>query len=623
MNLKNAPVGALLAPVLFSLSLAPAGAAGAPDARVAQLLRTSGAAINAQALGKIKVFEIDAKVSGAGLSGTGTAWQEAGGDRFAETYSTPPIAGGDGFDGKNVWNADGSGLVWSDGGIADRAQEIAQAYIANCALWSPHQRGATVTWDGTKAVKDASYDVLSVRPRDAAVPFEMWFDRVSHLLVRATQTIGPVTSVTTFSNYKRFAGVMFAYASHADSGDGNTTDATVTRIVVNPPGGAAHLRRPSTSAHDYGMTGGKTQTVIPIELVENHVYLSVMLNGKGPYRFIYDTGGENVVDTDVAKEIGETATGSAAGNGAGSATEAISFATARTLQVGDAMLRDQLFSVAPVRQGFGVSAGQRVDGLIGFEVLSRFITTFDYANNRVILSMSAAPGPAGADIVPFVLNGKQPEFDCTVDAIASRCAVDTGARDSITLQGPFISDHPQVVPRKLAEIGVGGFGFGGAAYGRLGRLQTLGFGRFVLRDVVADFTAQQKGAFARPFVAGNIGGGIWKRFTLTLDYDKLTMTLVPNAALNTPDSYERAGLFLINQGGKYVIFDARPGTPAAKAGLIKGDTIDSVDGQPASSMSLGAVRDTFMRPAGTVVKLGITGKDGTSREVVLTLEDIV
>jgi hypothetical protein len=33
--------------------------------------------------------------------------------------------------------------------------------------------------------------------------------------------------------------------------------------------------------------------------------------------------------------------------------------------------------------GFGVSAGRAVDGLIGWEVLARFVTTFDYADKTV------------------------------------------------------------------------------------------------------------------------------------------------------------------------------------------------------------------------------------------------
>jgi S1-C subfamily serine protease len=98
---------------------------------------------------------------------------------------------------------------------------------------------------------------------------------------------------------------------------------------------------------------------------------------------------------------------------------------------------------------------------------------------------------------------------------------------------------------------------------------------------------------------------------VTFDYDKLTMALVPDAAYSEPDTYERAGLFLISNGGKCLIFDVRANTPAAQAGLLKGDAIDSVDGVPASSMNLQAVRAAFTRPAGTIVKLGIVGKDGT------------
>jgi len=597
--------------------------AAVADARVAQLLQTSGAAIGAPALARIKIFTTESKVSTAGLTGSGVSWEAPGTERFAETYSTPPIAGGDGFDGTAFWNVDGSGLAWTDGSTVGRAQEIAQAYISNYSLWTPQHAGATVTWGGARAIKGVSYDVLVIAPRNAAVPFEMWFDPSTHLPVQATQTIGPLTSTTTFTNYRRVAGVMFPFSWHQDSGDGNTTDVKITSIIVNPPGGAAHLAKPPSHVHDSSMLGGKTQTSIPFDLVENHVYLHVMLNGKGPYRFIFDTGGANIVDTEVAKEIGESAAGSAAGSGVGTETEAVSFANVKSLQVGDALLRDQLFAVAPVRQGFGASAGQRVDGLIGFEVLSRFVTTFDYGNSVVILALPGVAAPAGADVVPIVMNGKQPEFACAVDAIPSRCTLDTGARDSITLQAPVLSDHPAVVPPNASAPGVTGFGFGGAAYGRLGRLQSLAFGKFTLHDVIGDYTVQAKGAFAMPFVAGNVGGGIWKRFALTLDYDKLTMALVPDAAYSEPDSYERAGVFLISSGGKYVIFDVRANTPAAGAGLVKGDTIDSIDGQPASSMSLDAVRAALMRPAGTLVKLGVAAKDGTNREVDLTLADFV
>jgi C-terminal processing protease CtpA/Prc len=99
------------------------------------------------------------------------------------------------------------------------------------------------------------------------------------------------------------------------------------------------------------------------------------------------------------------------------------------------------------------------------------------------------------------------------------------------------------------------------------------------------------------------------------------MALVPNAALNEPDVYERSGLFLIRRAGSTVVADSRPGTPAASAGIVKGDAIASVDGSPTSAMSLSQIREIFSQPAGTVVTLQLTSKAGVQRTVKFTLAD--
>jgi hypothetical protein len=352
------------------------------------------------------------------------------------------------------------------------------------------------------------------------------------------------------------------------------------------------------------------------------VYLDVKLNGKGPYRFVYDTGGANIVDPEVAREIGAAGQGSMQGGGVGATTESISFASVATLEVGDATIGNQLFAVAPVRAGFGVAGGRPVDGIIGFEVLARFVTTFDYEHRVVVLSLpGSAPPAGGAGVIPFVFDDHQPQFACTIDDVASQCTLDTGARDSITLLSPFVAAHPQIVPGALTSETVTGFGFGGPAMGKLGRLSSVGIGPFVVPHVVADFSTQTQGAFAAPFIAANVGGNLLKRFKVVLDYGASTMTLQPNALFDKPDFYERAGLFLINRAGLKYVYNVRPGSPAAAAGMVKGDVIKTVDGRNVSVVSLEEVRNTFMEPAGTVVRLGLTAKDGTPKTAVITLAD--
>jgi hypothetical protein len=621
MKVRVTPAAVVCGLALFAAlgSRTPA----ADDSRVTLLLAQSRAALGGAALDRRAIVRTDARLKQSGLTGTQSQWQEIGAPRFAESFVTEPLEGGDGYDGSVVWNRDRSGFVWVDGGEAGRAQEISAAFLGSDLLWSQNLGGATVTWGGTKTEKGVGYDSLVVSAPGSAAPFELWFDRTTHRPVRWTQTIGRDTTFATLEDYRRVAGIMIAYRSHFESSDGNSGDSTVTHVEVNPPDGDARLQKPASDVTDFSISGGASSTTVPFELIENHVYVNVMLNGKGPYRFIFDTGGANLVDPQVAREIGAVGKGSVQGEGVGATTESVRFANVDSLTVGKATLKRQLFGIAPVRAGVGMSGGRPIDGLIGFEVLARFITTFDYANDLVELALpGSAPPPANADLLPFVFHGQQPQFACTIAGVATQCTLDTGERASVTLFAPFMAEHPQVVPKTLTAVGVDGFGFGGPAMGKLGRVM-LRIGNYDLPGVVADVTTQTKGAFAAPFVGGNVGGGVLKRFTLYLDYGTSTMALAPNASYAVRDSYERAGMFLLTKDGKKVVDDVRAGTPAQAAGIVKGDVITAIDGNDVAAESLDEVRLSFFGAPGTVLRLTLTDKAGAAKTVTLTLRDYV
>lgn len=591
------------------------------DQRVATLIEESGTALHAGALHSIRIVHMKGKVVAAGLSGTGDGWNEMGGVREASMFSTPPLAGGSGWDGNENWNLDQTGLVIVDGSVLGRSSAVNQAYFGDYDLWTPGYGGATVAWGGTKVEKGKSYDVLTVTPPKSSVPIDVWFDRATDLPVMVVQTTGSLISTMTMGDFRPAHGLMIPYRVDTSNSEGNSTSFTATSVAINPADGAAQLNAPQSKPHDFSIANGATQTTVPIRISENHVYIDVMLNGKGPYHFVFDSGGANVVDPEVAKEIGALSGGSAQIGGVGNTTESSSFTMIETLQVGDATVTKQVFVVLPVRKGFGVRAGLPTDGLIGYEVLSRFVTTFDYGKQQVVFHMPGTyRAPAGASVVSIAQYGTQPQFACSIDDVPATCTLDTGARDSLSLFTPFVKLHPDVVPTTLTASGVNGFGVGGSTMGRLGRVQTLSFGGLTLHDLVGDYTTQTKGAFAMPFIGANVGGAVWKRFTMTLDYGKLTMTLTPNADFDVRDHWDRSGLFLVNHGA-ITIIDVRSGTPAAKAGLTKGDIITAVDGSAA--LSLRDVREIFLGAPGTVVHLVVKSKDGTTHDVALTLADYV
>ena len=457
--LKFQLLGIFLWVVVFAAGSAPGQSSS--DPRAANLINQSGAALHVAALRSIRIIHAKGNIVASGLSGSSDNWNEVGGMREVSRFSTPPLGGGSGWDGKESWTLDQSGLVIVDGSVLGRSSAVSQAYFSNYDLWTPGYGGAIVAWGGSKSEKGKSYDVLTVTPPKSSLPMDVYFDRATHLPVKVVQTAGPMVTTVAVTDFKPIDGLMIPYRVDTSTNTGNSTSFTATSVEVNPSGGVAHLAAPESSPHDFSITNAATRASVPVQTAENHVYLDVMLNGEGPFHFALDTGGANVIDPAVAKELGVASGGSTQVTGVGSASSASSFAMIKTLQVGNALVTNQAFVVLPIAKSFGTAHGMPMDGVIGYEVLSRFVTTFDYGNKQVVFH---TPGsytpPADAIVIPIVQYGTQPQFACSIDNVPTTCTLDTGARDSISLFTPFVAAHPSVVPASLTAPGVNGFGVG-------------------------------------------------------------------------------------------------------------------------------------------------------------------
>jgi hypothetical protein len=613
--------------VLLSAAFACAVPAIAAENRPSPetVLRAAGAALGTDALPKIHTVRTIARGKIAGIAATVDSWIDISATTNAAYVDAGPLSGGSGYDGRDAWQEDAKGVVWPQGSRESRGAAINEAFRESYALWRPGHGGAAVELLARRTDEGRTYDVLRVTP-PGGLPFELWIDAATHLPARIVETVITATTTTALSDYRRVNGLQIPYVVRQRSaGGGADVDLVTARAEANPAGATAALQKPRSHPNDFGIAGGSRETTVPFTLVDNHIYVDVRLNGKGPYHFELDTGGANFVDPAVLREIGGSVGGTMQGSGVGEATETSSFGTVASLRIGDAELHDQIFIVGPVRAGFGVASSAPVDGLIGFEVLARFLTTVDYERGRVTLRLpqsdpSPTPPPSGTTI-SFVFNGTQPQIACTMDGIPGDCTVDTGSRSSLDILTAFVAAHPSLAASATAP-GVGGFGVGGPAYARLTRLATLGLGTLTLTDVVADLDTATKGFFADPYIASNIGGGVWKRFTVTFDYPNLRMTLVPNASFATRDDMERAGVFVVNGKDGVTVVGVREGTPAAQAGIVTGDTIVSLDGK--TSPSLADVRAAFLQPSGTHVTLSVRGKSTSQpRSVALTLRDYI
>jgi membrane-associated protease RseP (regulator of RpoE activity) len=564
-------------------------------------------------------IRIQSAIVAVGLHGTSDEWDDLRNGRFAQFLTGPgPIAGANGWDGSEVWDEDASGVVHIDGGQSGRIQAIDQAYVDTYGYFKPNAGGAPLTLLGQRKEGNVAFDVLQITP-PKALPLQFWFDRRTHLLAKISGTIGLISSTIALSNYHRVDGIAIPFDVSDTVSNGNNTTATVTAVSLNVPGIAQRLQVPPYSAHDFSIAGASSTTV-PIQLINNHIYVHVMLDGKGPYMFVFDTGGTYIVTPQVAAVLGAQSSGGAQLQGVGAKSESAQFTRINNLQIGNASIEKQDFLVLPIGQGFGVAEGITIDGMIGYEVAARFLTSIDYANQTMTLTMPGAQQPPGTPI-SFYFDSTIPRVPITVNGIQADAELDTGNRAAFDLFSPFVAGHPQIASAETTADGVTGFGVGGPSFGKLGRVN-LTIGPYTLDDVVTGFSTQTTGATADPFTPANIGGGLWDRFILTLDYPHQRIYLQPNASYGTPFTYDRSGLFIIDYNGGVMVLDARAGTPAALAGLKKGDVILSVNGTPASSLTLAQIRAFFMQAPGTTIRLHV--RSGTAeRDVTFALRDYV
>jgi predicted metalloprotease with PDZ domain len=139
---------------------------------------------------------------------------------------------------------------------------------------------------------------------------------------------------------------------------------------------------------------------------------------------------------------------------------------------------------------------------------------------------------------------------------------------------------------------------------------------------VTTIALQQRGAYTDPYLAGNIGGGVLRRFTVTFDYRKQQIWFEPNESHGQADIWDRSGLWLNRTRDGYRIEDVVEGSPADQAGLQVGDEVLAVDGRQATELSLAEAREILKRAPGTRVRLRVRSGEA-AREVELMLEEMV
>lgn len=157
----------------------------------------------------------------------------------------------------------------------------------------------------------------------------------------------------------------------------------------------------------------------------------------------------------------------------------------------------------------------------------------------------------------------------------------------------------------------------------LARAKELSIGNVKVNDPVIRLSAQRAGLTTSPEMAGLIGPDVLSQFDVTFDYSRSRIIFEKNAQYGRHDSYDRAGVWMGQQGSHFTVVDVIAGGPAQQAGLQEGDTILSIDGESTAKLVLPEVRESLRRrPVGSKVTFVFESR-GKRRTAVVTLRDLV
>jgi predicted aspartyl protease len=608
-----------------AIALLTVSAAGTADAEPMPTVQAVLAA-NRAAVGAIPASgtaELRYSNTSSGMTGPLVVRYDLATGAYAEAQEAQGIRSSDGFDGATPWQQDVS-LAYTPQLGGDRPITAASTAYRNAELWWRGDRGgARITSVGREPIDGRMQDHLLVTLKQGH-RIDAWFDAKTHLLTRIAEARQFFHTTETYSDYRPENGVMLAHKLVVDPGLG--PDGLSTSILQSATFGAARPlntyampRVPLTGAK---IVGGATRTTVPFRLLNNHVYVQAKVNGKGPFTFIVDTGGHTLLSHKLVREVGLKVVGAAVTSGAGEGHEKTGFVHFDEIAIGGARLTDQ--------DGFATEIydpsieGIPVDGMIGFEIVRRLVTTIDYGAKTLTFTEPSAfrPSPALGTAVPFLFYDHLPNVRGSVLGMPAQFDIDTGSRSEIDFTSPFVNASNLRAKFSRGISAVTGWGVGGSVRGYVVRLPKLSLGGVPVTNIVAGLSESKAGSMSDPAFQGNIGSGLLKRFVVTFDYAHQIMYLKriapPPQDIGT---FNKSGLWINAKDGGYAITDVAKGSAGADAALSVGDVITAIDGKPVLAERLSDARRLFRTlPAGTKVKLKVR-RGVQTRDVTLILKD--
>ena len=265
--------------------------------------------------------------------------------------------------------------------------------------------------------------------------------------------------------------------------------------------------------------------------------------------------------------------------------------------------------------------GEKIDGIIGYSVLNRYIFWINYDSLKVsIFKNGRMKYPRGGWLYEPVLRTLPVQAARIRDAVTinSRFLFDIGAGLCMMLNKDFIEDSnfldkKRVLYAKEAE------GVGGKIDMHMTVIKEMRMGPYRFRNIPVFVFDDTFNLTSYPYLSGIIGNDILRRFNVILNYSKKEFYFMPNSHYLEGFDYAYSGIELYMIDGKIVLGDVAKGSPAETAGLQEGDIVIGINNVVGQNIQ---VFKTALQATGEKIKM-IISRDGDLHEFTFKIKSIL
>ena len=403
---------------------------------------------------------------------------------------------------------------------------------------------------------------------------------------------------------------------------------------------------------------GFTKDNIKFRLVNNLIIIPVELNGV-ELSFILDTGvGSTILFSLENRDSLELKNASKIflkGFGNDEPIEAVK-SLDNELKIGRLKSSDHtIFLVYNESINFSPRMGIPIHGIIGYDFFKNFKIGINYSRKVIKVQDNNSKIKNCKKCYETNLgffDGKRPYIDVNhltkKGLVQLKLLIDSGSGSGLWL---FENEELGIVKPQNTFRDYLGRGFSGDIYGQRTKIDNILIGHYELREVTTSFPDS---IYLRDISIrdrqGSIGGSVLKRFNVLFDYKNHKIRFKKSSYFDKPFNYNMSGLTIEHTGVRlaegyqrkniedenssfdlirktgsesinsysqgqfsretilvpsYEVYEVRPNSPSAKAGLKKGDVLIKINSKKAEDFTLSEINDLFYSEEGKKIKLTI------------------